>query len=250
MQLRRIFASTLFFGLLLPLAATIPVLGSTPPQPGCMIPTVGAPDAGNPPLEPRTIRLTLTNDCGKDVTAVGLHFEGPGVAPWDDSADAIMALAELADGSYYQERPDGPEIHPDIFRAGISRSFERRVDGDAPFYTVTVTCALFLDHTAVGDPIAITTIKRARNRIYLPAAEEDFQILSKLQALGYPDARHALQEGRFKAKLTNAPYLKELEMFAGLEDETHWRARVQRMLDRERKTVQALKDHADDGEVR
>jgi hypothetical protein len=242
MQLRRIFASTLFFGLLLPLAAAVPVLGAPPPQPDCMILTVGVPDPGNPPMEPRMVKVTFTNNCGKDVTAVGFRFEGPGVEPWNDNADAVMALA-VAPDVYYSEEPGGPPIHPDIFRAGQSRFHRQPVRGDAPFYTAAVTCVLFLDHTSVGDPAAIAAILRARRAIWLPVAEENLAILSKLQAMDYKEARSQLLEGRIKAKRTNAPFLGELRLFS-TEDEASWRARVQRMLDHEKRLVQVLTEHS------
>ncbi len=226
--------------------AALPLLqaaASGGPQPDCVLATVGVPSAGNPPLEPRMVKVTFTNTCGKDITAVGFRFEGPGVKPWSDSADRLMALADAPD-VYYSEESGGPPMHQDILRDGQSVSHRHSVRGDAPFYTATVTCVLFLDHTSVGDAAAIAAIQRDRREIYLPAYQESVDILGQLQALDYKDGGRQLLEGRIKAKRTNAPWLGVLAFWFPREDEPSWRKRVQAQLDHDKKVVQLLREQS------
>ena len=97
--------------------------------------------------------------------------------------------------------------------------------------------------SSIGDPTAIAAIQKARRGIYLPAAEEDLRILSKLQSMDYKDVRTQLTQGLIKTKLTNGPFLSELKAFLTLEDEASWRARVQRKIDHEKRLIQALREH-------
>jgi hypothetical protein len=243
MQLRVTFASTLLRSLLVPAAllmATIPALGAPLPQPDCVLVTVGMPNAGNPPLEPRTVRLTFTNNCGKDVTAVGFRFEGPGVEPFSSWTDLIGLLAQP--GAYYVPEGQTVPVPLDILRAGGSYTFRHWVKGGAPFYMVTVTGVVFSDRTSIGDRTVIAEIQKNRRETDLPVAEEDLGILTKIEALDYKQAGVQLLEGRFKAKRSNAPYLGELKAHLAHDDEPTWRARVQEMIDRNRKLIQVLKD--------
>lgn len=208
-------------------------------QPDCVYATANPPEAALSPDSNRTVKITFFNACGKDVTAVGLRFEAPGVKPFTSAIDWIPSLADQGPDQYINL--EGEMLRPDILRAGTRQPSRHWVLGDAPFYTVVVTCALFTDHTASGDHAAIMFIQAGR-RSFVPVAEENVEILRKLSALEYKEAKAQLTEGRIKAKQSSAPYLNELRVRSGFLDEPSWRAGVQQKLDVNKKLVEVLKD--------
>jgi hypothetical protein len=230
---RHILATTFF------LAAVGILSAADNKQPDCVYANASPPEAALSPDSNRTVKITFFNACGKDVTAVAFRFEAPGVKPFTSTVDWISALGDQNPDHYINL--EGEMLRPDILRAGKSLPLRHWVLGDAPFYTVVVTCALFTDHTATGDHAAIMGIQGFRP-ILLAAAEENVEILRKLSALEYKEAKAQLTEGRIKARQSSAPYLSELRGLSASRDEKSWQARVQQMIGVNKKLVEVLKE--------
>ena len=148
--MRRCFYSGSILGLLFMLGQWPRIAEAGTLDPGC----VAIMLSDSPPMlkVPPRIDVTLTNQCGKDVTSATLRFRtaagDPAGSVAEDRIEWLDALIVPADERTY-----------DIFHAGRSVTMEGfyypRRGLTASSLSASVTCVLFVDRTAAGDNEAI-----------------------------------------------------------------------------------------------
>ncbi len=151
--------------ILLAFSASAMVLAADPE--GCLLAVVQPSQEINPAGKPQTV--TVTNNCGKDITAYFLRCR-------DRSGGKLSGLAE--DHLVMLARPAYLGPYHDILRTGKTWSIVGAVD--ATVSTVSVSAVWYADMTTAGDPEEASYLVEIRKQALLGFKDE-------LEALGSYD---------------------------------------------------------------
>jgi hypothetical protein len=206
----------LHYGFLLLLLFTLGqwprIAGAAALEPGCVVVELSdSPPISNlqepPGPNPNRMDFTLTNGCGKDVTAVAVQLrpvngDPSAVGPITlDSLDALVIPADERSGDILHSGQSSTHQWVNYPEKGFSASS----------LSASVTCVLFLDRTAVGDKQDIRRVLDHRSMAYARRFQLGQQILAKISdfdtaAVYFRDAHPVLgsYEEQYVVKFANA----------------------------------------------
>jgi hypothetical protein len=158
---------------------------------------VQAPALSVGPVAGENPQITLTNKCGKDITAFTVfYFHADGRRAGSQASDIIALLAYgkeiLRNGSSLTVLQGGPELLPGA--------------------TAIAGAAIFEDGTSAGDSETIDHMVDRRRHSYL----RDREFLEALKTVGdYAHAQAGLQEKASEARQSGKGWADRLEYLAG-----------------------------------
>ena len=164
----------------------------------------------------KSFTLTMTNNCGKDITAYQVWFRddsGQHISGFAEERLAILAIPE-----------DIRSANMDIFRAGATWSGG---SGSSDRWTsVSATAVWYADMTTAGDAEDISELIKSRREMVIRYKKE-LDILGSYDT--YASAKKLPQDAA-EAKAKNSPTYADLSHLAAQFsrcDETSWKAFVQ-----------------------
>lgn len=198
------------------------------PLNGCVEVRLAVP----PPEENPTaseVRATLTNKCGKDITAFRLLFRDAG------SGRPLLALDQELLDSLESQVPGA-----DIFRASTSRTLSWNFPD--PSVSAAVTAALFLDRSVFGDSDGVRHLLDHRARVLQELIEES-RLLDSVADWNAALELHTRADEAKKAKSTSAAYLENLARELDRSNAVSWETFVGRERKRLLATAALFKEH-------
>jgi hypothetical protein len=176
---------------------------------GCL-----AVQAQLPPTDPPDeATLTLTNNCGKDITAYLLEFrDSSGRLASGFSEDIPVRLAH----------PAPRRAQDDILVSGKSAAVKVAVANSTSATTVKVAAILFADRSAFGAQEDVDRLIRFR-RGTLTRLQAEYEALKEVG--DYAEAKATLQLKAEAAKASNAPdagFLRNLQQQLDRSDANSW----------------------------
>ncbi len=171
-----------------------------------------------PNIDPtgKSVTLTMTNNCGKDITAYQVWFRddsGQHTSGFAEERLAILAIPE-----------DVRSANMDIFRAGATWSGGS--GSSEPWSSVSATAVWYADMTTAGDPKDVAMLIKSRREMVIRYKKE-------LDVLGSYDtfaSAKKLPQDAAEAKAKNSPTYDDLSQLAAQFsrcDETSWKAFIQ-----------------------
>jgi hypothetical protein len=180
----------------------------------------------------KSLTLTLTNNCGKDITAYHVDFrDASGQVSFGSGQDALALLA-VPKASW----PRGL----DIYRAGATWSQD--TISNAPWVSASATAALYADMTVEGEPEGIAALVQGR-KDWLLSLRSHLEILSSYEAYAFAKElpRDAAEGKAIKGSRDN--YISLLANRFSRSDETSWNAFVQHERLTIQDTIRVFEDH-------
>ncbi len=198
---------------LLAFSASAIALATAPDD--CLL-VIAQPAPSNIDPTGKSLTLTMTNNCGKDITAYQVWFR-------DDSGQHTSGFAEERLG--FLAIPEGVRAaNMDILRAGATWSGG---SGSPDRWTsVSATAVWYADMTTAGDPKDVAVLIKSRREMVIRYKKE-LDVLGSYDT--YASAKKLPQEAA-EAKAKNSPTYDDLSRLAAQFsrcDETSWKTFVQ-----------------------
>jgi len=164
----------------------------------------------------KSVTLTMTNNCGKDITAYQVWFRDDSGQHTSGFAEERLAILAIPEGVRAADM--------DIFRAGATWSGGS--GSSDPWASVSATAVWYADMTTAGDPKDVAMLIKSRREMVIRFKKE-LDVLGSYDT--YASAKKLPQDAA-EAKAKNSPTSDQLSHLAAQfsrSDETSWKTFVQ-----------------------
>jgi len=183
-----------------------------------------------------SLGLSVQNSCGKDISEIGVNFGADRVGAWDWINMVVLAK-------------DQPPENPILFNGTTKHLLISRdtIPADAT-WTPTVSFAVFMDRTAIGDATAISRFVIPGRQRSLAMFEEQKELLTSITASGQTISPETISSFlKANGETLQSPgrsYLVNLRENLGKVDPSLWPSTINEEQERTTALIALLKLHS------